>query len=158
MATDFAPYANLRILWTAPGTITTLRNGVPAGGTATVIEAFVKGTAASPQELASIHPQARVLEGYITAYATVPGQGSWLAAGSAFSWDTSGLAPSGLRPGAIGRALLGTLEALPTVAAGSLQGKATILGLQEPFGVGGIGAELRTALGDKIRVSLEVPA
>jgi hypothetical protein len=156
MATNFAPYANLRFLWIAPGTITNFRAGVPAAGPSVVVEAFVKGTAASPQELASIKPQSRLLEGYITRFATVPAQGNWLAAASAFSWTSTGLAPTGLLPGVEGRALLGTLESLPTIAAGGLQGKATIVGLMEPFGPGGIGAELRSALGDKIRLSLEV--
>ena len=157
MATDFAPYANVRILWTPPGTITNFRTGVPAAGAAIVIEAFVKGETGTAIDLPSIGAAPRVLSGYITAFATVPAQTDWLAAQSAFSWDSTGLAPAGLLPGTKARGFLGYLEALPATTAGQ-RGEATVISVAGVFGVGGIGAELRAALGDAISISLEVPA
>jgi hypothetical protein len=157
MPTDFAPYANVRILWTPPGTITNFRSGTPAAGTPIVIEAFLKGQTGPAQDLPSIGAAPRTLQGYITAYATLPAQTSWLAAGSAFSWNTTGLAPDGLLPGITGRGFLGDLTALPSITGGQ-QGKATVISIAGSFGIGGIGAELRAALGDAITISLEVPA
>lgn len=157
MATDFAPYANVRILWIPPGTITDFRSGVPAGGDPIVIEAFVKGETGTATGLPSVKDAPRVLSGYITAFATVPAQTDWLAAQSAFSWDATGLAPAGLLPGIKGRGFLGYLEGLPATAGGQ-QGEVTVISVAGVFGVGGIGAELRAALGDAISISLEVPA
>ncbi len=157
MPTDFAPYANFRFLWTPPGTITSFRSGVPAAGTPVVIEAFLKGETGTPVDMPSIKAAPRVLNGYITAYATLPAQGNWLAAGSAFSWTDTGLAPDGLLPGIEGRGFLGSLEALPTTTGGQ-QGEATVISVAGVFGVGGIGAELRSVLGDALSVSFEVPA
>ncbi len=157
MATDFAPYANVRILWTPPGTVTDFRSGTPAAGTPIVIEAFLKGETGTPLELPSIGAAPRVLSGYITAYATLPEDSDWLAAGSAFTWTDTGLAPAGLLPGITGRGFLGDLTALPATTGGQ-QGKATVISVAGAYGVGGIGAELRTALGDALTISLEVPA
>jgi hypothetical protein len=157
MPTDFAPYANVRILWTPPGQITDFRSGIPTAGDPIVIEAFLKGQTGTPQDLPSIKAAPRILAGYITAWATVPTGADWLAAGSAFSWDTTGLAPAGLLPGVRGRGFLGNLEALPATTGGQV-GEATVISIAGMFGVGGIGAELRTALGDAISISLEVPA
>lgn len=157
MATDFAPYANVRILWIPPGTITDFRSGVPTAGDPIVIEAFVKGETSPAQDLPSIKAAPRTLSGYITSWATVPTGTDWLAATTAFSWDTTGLAPAGLLPGVKGRAFLGSLEALPATTGGQ-QGEATIVSVAGMFGVGGIGAELRAALGDGITIALEVPA
>jgi hypothetical protein len=157
MPTDFAPYANFRFLWTPPGTITNFRNGTPSAGTPIVIEAFLKGQTGTAQELPSIGAAPRTLSGYITAYATVPGQASWLAARSAFTWTTTGLAPAGLLPGISGRGFLGSLSALPTITGGQ-QGEATVISVAGAYGVGGIGAELRAVLGDALTISLEVPA
>lgn len=150
MATDFAEYANLRFRWTRTNAPVNLRNGVPTAGTTYVLQAFVKASAPSPDVLPQLTAGQTVLSGYLTGYATLPNGTSWLAATSAFSWTETGLAPDGLLAGAEGRALLGRLESLPTVAPGGVEGKATIRALQQPFGIGGIGAELRTALGDKV--------
>ena len=157
MATDFAPYANVRILWTPPGTVSNFRSGTPAAGTPIVIEAFLKGETGTPVELPSIGAAPRTLSGYITAYATLPAGGSWLAAGSAFTWTDSGLAPEGLLPGVTGRGFLGSLPDLPATTGGQI-GKATVISVAGVFGVGGIGAQLRAALGDALSISLEVPA
>jgi hypothetical protein len=155
MPTDFAPYANLRLLIPQPAAApANFRSGVPAAAGSWILHVFAKGQTAAAADLPSVSPLTRTLEGYITAWATLPANTSWLAASSAFTWDTTGLAPQGLLTGMGGRGFLGILESLPAIAASAQQGEATITGLAEPFGPGGIGAELRQQLGDRIRVDL----
>ena len=157
MATDFYPYANLRLLIPQPVQApANFRTGVPLNATSWVIEAFVKGENSPTTELPSIDPMRRTLAGYITAWAVLPANTSWLAASSAFTWTTTGLAPAGLLAGAGGRGFLGVLPSLPTITAGGQQGEARILALMDPYGPGGIGSELRSVLGDRIRIELQV--
>lgn len=154
MPTDFAPYANLRLLIPQPAVVEDFRSGVPASTASWVLHIFAKGPTTVAPGTPSIDPRSRTLEGYITAFATLPANTSWLAASSAFTWDTTGLAPAGLLVGAGGPGLLGVLEALPTIT--GQQGEATITSLGGAFGPGGIGAELRSQLGDAITVELQV--
>ena len=158
MATPLAPYANLRMLIPQPVAPADFRSGVPAADGSWVIEAFAKAVSPNAQagSLPSVDPMRLLLEGYITAWAVLPEDTIWLAAGSAFTWDTTGLAPAGLLPGAGGRGILTRLSALPTLTQPAQQGEVTITGLAEPFGVGGIGDLVRSELGDKIRVELQV--
>ncbi|NBT76298.1 MAG: hypothetical protein EBT15_10095 [Betaproteobacteria bacterium] len=153
MATDFAPYANLRMLWQPPGTITNFRAGVPAAGPAVVIEAFAKAKGRSEQDLPGVKAGDLILEGYLTRWALL-GNASWLVAGASLSWNDTGYRPAGMLPGATGQAVLTNLTMLPTLADGAEQGKLRMLELSQPFGVGGIGIELREALGDKFRAAL----
>jgi hypothetical protein len=153
MATDFAEYANLRMLWAPPGVITTLRDGVPAAGPAVVVEAFAKSQGRSEQDLPGVMAGSLILEGYLTRWALL-GSASWLVAGSSLSWNETGYRPAGMLPGADGKAVLTNLSALPTLADGTEQGQLRMLELGQPFGVGGIGAELREALGDKFKAAL----
>lgn len=162
MATDFAPYANLRLLIPQPAaTPESLRDGLPASTGSWVIECFAKapnGSGADGPAPPSVDPSVRSLAGYITAWAMLPAQTDWLAARSAFSWDESGLAPAGLMVGMGGRGLLGVLPDLPTLSGNPQQGEATIQGLSGNYGSGGIGAELRTQTGDAITIELQVVA
>ncbi len=162
MATDFAPYANLRLLISKPAEAPEiLRDGLPAGSDSWVIEAFVKAEQAAGRDAAatpSVDPSKRVLSGYITAWAVLPANTSWLAARSAFSWDDSGLAPPELAAGMGGRAFLGVLPDLPALTGNPQQGEGTIIGLSGIYGPGGIGAELRPELGDAITVELHLVA
>jgi hypothetical protein len=153
MATDFAEYANLRMLWTPPGVITNFRAGVPAAGPAVVVEAFAKSQGRSEQDLPGVMAGSLIVEGYLTRWALL-GNASWLAAGSSLSWDETGYRPAGMLPGAEGKAVLTNLSALPTLVDGTEQGQLRMLELSQPFGVGGIGIELREALGDKFRAAL----
>jgi hypothetical protein len=93
------------------------------------------------------------LEGYLTRWALL-GSASWLAAGSSLSWNETGYRPDGMLPGAEGKAVLTNLSALPTLVDGTEQGQLRMLEMSQPFGVGGIGIELREALGDKFRAAL----
>ena len=151
MATDFAEYANLRMLWTPPGTITNFRAGVPAAGPAVVVEAFAKPQGRSEQDLPGVKAGSLMLEGFITRWALL-GSANWLAAGSSLTWDETGYRPAGMLPGATGQAVITDLTVLPTLADGAEQGQLRIL--EFPFGIGGIGSELREALGDKFMAAL----
>lgn len=151
MATDFAEYANLRMLWAPPGVITTLRDGVPAAGPAVVVEAFVKAQGRSEQDLPGAKAGSLMLDGFITRWALL-GNASWLVAGASLSWNETGYRPAGMLPGATGQAVLTDLTVLPTLADGAEQGQLRIL--EFPYGVGGIGAELREALGDQFKAAL----
>jgi len=153
MATDFAPYANLRMLWRPPGTITNFRAGVPAAGPAVVVEAFAKSQGRSERDLPGVNAGSLILEGYLTRWALL-GNASWLVAGASLAWNDTGYRPAGMLPGATGQAVLTDLTALPTLADGSEVGQLQILELSQPFGVGGIGIELREALGDKFKGAL----
>lgn len=148
MATNFAEYANLRMLWQPPGTITTFRAGVPAAGTAVVVEMFAKPLGRSEQDLPGVKAGSLMLEGFVTRWALL-GNASWLAAGASLSWTETGYRPSGMLPGAIGKAVWTDLTALPTLADGAEQGQLHLL--EFPYGVGGIGAQLRVVLGDKFK-------
>jgi hypothetical protein len=151
MATDFAEYANLRMLWAPPGTITNFRAGVPAAGPAVVVEAFAKPQGRSEQDLPGVKAGSLMLEGFVTRWALL-GSSNWLAAGTSLTWDETGYRPAGMLPGATGQAVLTDLTVLPTLANGAEQGQLRIL--EFPFGVGGIGSELREALGDKFKAAL----
>ena len=157
MPSPFQDYANLRLLVRQPPTSLNFRSGVTANTAAWVIEAYTKGETVAAADLPSVSPRSRILEGYLTRWAVLPQNGNWLAAASAFTWTDTGLAPAGLLPGITGRGFLGSLPDLPTTTGGQ-QGKATVISVAGAYGVGGIGAELRTALGDALTISLEVPA
>jgi hypothetical protein len=158
MATDLAPYANLRLLLPQPAAVpANFRSGVPAATASWVVECFAKreGNDAVAGELPSVDPRRSTLSGYITAWAVLPANTSWLAVRSAFSWNETGLAPAGLLPGMSGRGILTLLEMLPTITQPTVQGEATVISLADPFGPGGIGAEVRSVLGDRIRIDLQ---
>ena len=158
MATDLAPYANLRLLLPQPAAAPqNFRSGVPAATASWVVECFAKRENTDlAGQLPSIDPRRSVLSGYITSWAVLPANTSWLAVRSAFTWNETGLTPAGLLPGAMGRGILTLLEALPTITQPTVQGEITVLAVADPFGPGGIGAELRQQLGDRIRVELQV--
>lgn len=157
MPTDFAPYANLRLLIPQPAAApVSFRDGPPASPGSWIIHCFAKGETVPAADLPSISPASKALAGYITAWATLPAETDWLAASSAFTWNDTGLAPPGLLTGASGRGFLGALEGLPVVS--GQQGEATILELGGAFGPGGIGAEIRGQIGDQIRVQLQFAA
>jgi hypothetical protein len=159
MATDLLLYSNLRMLWTPPGAISNFRSGVPAAGVPIVIEAYIKGQGRAEQDLPGVTAGAVLMEGYITRWATVPTAGTpplrinWLSAASAFTWTDTGLRPAGLLPGAQGPAVLTKLASLPTLPTGAERGEIRLVEIGQPFGIGGIGDELRAELGDKIRAA-----
>jgi hypothetical protein len=116
-----------------------------------VVEAFAKPQGRSEQDLPGVKAGSLMLEGFITRWALL-GSASWLVAGASLTWDETGYRPAGMLPGATGQAVLSDLTVLPTLADGAEQGQLRIL--EFPFGVGGIGSELREALGDKFKAAL----
>ena len=159
MPTPLAPYANLRLLIPQPPAApANFRDGVPASTASWVLQAFVKGETGTGEDLPSTDPKSWILSGYVTAWAVLPANTSWLAAASAFSWTDTGLSPAGLVAGLSGRGYLGDLSALPTTATPGQQGHASIQSLAAPYGPGGIGGIVRQKIGDRIRVELQVPA
>lgn len=151
MPTPFAAYANLRIVWTPPGTITSLREGVVAAGTPILIEAFAKSTGRTEELTGGIQAGALVLEGFITRYATMGSGQTITTVASAFTWTDSGLRPPGLLPGADGTAFFGYVQNLPVITAGAERGRMRFTQIGQDFGVGGIGALVRAETGDKFK-------
>jgi hypothetical protein len=154
MATPFAAFPNLRIVWTPLGAITDLREGVQEAGTPILIEAFAKGVGRTEELTGGIRAGALVLDGYVTRYATMGAGQSITTAASAFSWTGTGLRPPGLLPGAIGEAFFGNVQGLPTVTPGAERGKVRFTVFSADFGVGGIGALVRPLTGDKFKALL----
>jgi hypothetical protein len=115
-----------------------------------VVEAFAKSQGRSEQDLPGVMAGSLILEGYLTRWALL-GNANWLVASASLNWNETGYRPAGMLPGATGQAVLTDLTVLPTVADGAEQGQLRIL--EFPYGVGGIGAELREALGDKFKAA-----
>lgn len=159
MTTPLAAYANLRLLIPQPVVPANFRSGMPAAASSWVVQCFAKSPVSQPgQPLPSIDPSRRTLEGYITGWAVLPANTSWLAAASAFTWTSTGLAPAGLAVGAEGTGILAALSSLPTITGPAQQGRVTITALGGAFGPGGIGGLVRRELGDAITVELQVTA
>jgi len=151
MATDLAPYANLRLLMKQPVVPVSLRNGPSSTASSWIIDCYAKGEMFDTADLPSVNPRGQVLKGYVTQWAVLPSGGNWLVPSSQLQWNTTGLVPSGLRPGAIGDGFLGVLNSTD-----GRKGLATILAISDPYGIGGVGAELRQEIGDSISIQLQV--
>lgn len=147
MATPFAPFANLRMLWRRPtAALTSLRDGMRPTTDLVVIEAFAEVSGpGGEQESGGRSIGAGSIEGNITRWAVVPGGGGWLDAGTAWSWTDSGLRPAGLPRGEKLEAFMGAIGNLPATTEGE-RGWLTIATLS---GVGGIDAVIRAAAGDE---------
>lgn len=158
MPSPFSPYANLRILIPRPAASLTFRGGSPPPNGHWLIHCYAPGPTTGATDLPTVSPRVRSLAGYITAWALLPTGGNWLAATTGFTWETTGLAPSGLRIGMGGRGFLGALPDLPTKTGTWQEGEATITSLSGQFGPGGIGAQIRARAGDAITIELQVTA
>jgi hypothetical protein len=147
MATPFADFASLRMLWHRPtAAITSLREGIRPNSEAVVIEAFAELSGPSGEQSSGGRDiGAASIEGNITRWAVVPAGGNWLDAGAAWAWNDTGLKPTGLPRGQKLEAFLGDLSALPTVTDGE-RGHVTIATLSS---VGGIDALVRVEAGDE---------
>lgn len=151
MATDLADYSNLRLLIKQTSVPTSLRNGVMTAGNSWIIDCYAKGEMLDAADLYSVSPRSQILKGYITRWVQLPSGVNWILGGSGLQWNTTGLAPSGLMPGATGEGFLGQLDTTL-----GIKGTSTILSLADPYGFGGIGAELREEIGDSIRIQLQI--
>lgn len=149
MATPFAPYANLRILWRRPtAVVTSLREGMRPATDQVVIEAYAKlqGPGGEQSGGGGRNIGAASLTAYVTRWAVIPSAGAWLDAGTGWAWDDSGLRPVGLPRGEKLEAWMGNI---PLLAADTKaeRGWVTIATLS---GSGGIDAIVAAEAGDKL--------
>ncbi|MEY3462755.1 MAG: hypothetical protein RLZZ468_533 [Cyanobacteriota bacterium] len=147
MATPFAEFANLRMLWQQPiEAPASLREGLRAPVSLVVIEAYAElspggdGVDAGGTEIGS-----QSVTGNLTRWATVPEGADWLDAGSSWAWTDTGLRPPGLRAGEKLEAWEGPLASLPTASTGT-RGWLTLTFLSPQ---GGIDALVAAEAGDE---------
>lgn len=149
MASPFARYANLRMVWHRPGAPQlSLREGIRPAVDQVVLEAFVKLQGPSGEQAGgggrNIGSASATL--YLTRWAPRPTGADWLDAGEGWEWVSTGLRPSGLPRGEKLEAYIGDLSALPALGDGE-RGWLTIATMS---GEGGIDALVRAAAGDKL--------
>lgn len=147
MATPFADFTNLRMLWRRPtAALTSLRDGMRPAVDLVVIEAFAELQGpGGEQDSGGRAIGAASIEGNLTRWAVVPSGAGWLDAGSAWSWTDTGLRPTGLPRGEKLEAFMGAITSLPALTEGE-RGWVTIATLS---GVGGIDALIRVEAGDE---------
>jgi hypothetical protein len=139
---------NLRILWTPTGEVSDLRGGVPRAGAPIIIDAYAESKGRQEVDMPGIRAGTLRLSGFLCRWVALPEGAGWLDAGTAWSWDTTGLRPPGLLPGAEGRGFWGAISSLPSTAAAE-QGQVRILEIGGAHGAGGIGARVRLRAGDE---------
>ena len=149
MPSPLAPFANARILWTAPGVRSSGREGYKLlPGQAYLIEAFLKRWNTNAKvlerfELPAIQSLEAYFGGYVVRYAELtPEQAESFSSvdASSLTWDDSMLLPSGVKRDAKGQLFIRGMDTL-TVRFADTAGK---------FGHDGIGSILRGVLGDTI--------
>ena len=143
MATPFAQFPGMRMLWRRPtAALTNLREGIRPSFDSVVIEAYVETT--GPNNEQSTGGQdfgAANVEGNITRWAVLPAGSNWLDNGSSWAWDDSGLKPQGLPRGEKMTAFLGATTNLPSRGDGEV-GWLTITTLSSEGGIDGIVRQL----------------
>jgi hypothetical protein len=147
MATPFAEFASIRMVWDRPtAALTSLRDGTRTTADQVVIEAFQDELGGGGEQ--SIGAQSIAgspISGNITRWAVVPSGASWLDSGASWTWDETGLRPDGLPRGERLEAFIGDLSALPATGQAEL-GYITIATLSSE---GGIDALVRQEAGDE---------
>lgn len=153
MPTPFLEFANCRMHFSRrTSRIPNFREGGRVPEETVVIEAFaslVFSAAQGTQQAGSLELKQQFLKGYICRYAVIPAGTNWLADGTNWSWDESGLKPDGLQSGTKCRTWFGALEDLPSTAHGE-QGITDMRSVILAHGVGGIGKIIRSVAGDRI--------
>jgi hypothetical protein len=148
MATPFARFASLRMLWQRPtADVTSLREGIRPNTEMIAIEAYVDDMLGSSGEQSSggRNIASTKITGFITRWAIVPSGDNWLGGGVGWQWNNSGLRPSNLPRGEKLEAFIGNLSILPDLSNGE-RGWLTIDSLSS---VGGIDALVRVKAGDE---------
>lgn len=151
MASPFSGFQNLRVVISQRRLAPSLRDGVTQQGPPeqVVVELFAKVQGSgSGGNLPSIEVGAGSCSGFIVRWAPLQQGQDWLTSGDYLRWTDDGLRPDLLTPGMTCRGFLGDLTLLPEQGGGQL-GELEITELGQPFGVGGIGALIRAAAGDK---------
>jgi hypothetical protein len=129
----------MRMAWRRPTAVPTdLREGIRPTFDSVVIEAYVDTTGPNgEQSLGGQHFGAANVEGSITRWAVLPLGGDWLDSGASWSWDDTGLKPTGLPRGEKLEAFLGDVISLPNLKDGE-KGWLTIATLSSEGGIDGI--------------------
>jgi hypothetical protein len=147
MATAFAQFPGMRMMWRRPISVpTNLREGIAATTDSVVIEAYVVTN--GPNDEQSLGGQsfgAANIRGNVTRWAVLPSGANWLDIGSSWSWNDSGLKPTGLPRGEKMKAFLGATTNLPSLGDGEV-GWLTIATMSSEGGIDGI---VRQFAGDK---------
>lgn len=147
MATPFAQFASIRLLWERPtAALTSLRDGTRTTVDQVVIEAFLDELGGSGEQ--AIGAQAvsgSSISGNLTRWAVLPSGASWLDSGASWTWDETGLRPDGLPRGEKLQAFIGNLSVLPDVGQAEI-GHITIATLSAEGGIDGL---VRTLAGDE---------
>lgn len=147
MATPFAPFASIRMVWERPtAAVTSLRDGTRATVDQVVIEAYLDDLGGSGEQ--AIGAQAvsgSSISGNLTRWAVLPSGASWLDSGASWTWDETGLRPDGLPRGEKLQTFIGNLSALPAVGQAEI-GHITIATLSTEGGIDGL---VRALAGDE---------
>ena len=147
MATPFAPFASIRMVWERPtAALTSLRDGARATVDQVVIEAYLDELGGSGEQ--AIGAQAvsgSSISGNLTRWAVLPSGASWLDSGASWTWDETGLRPDGLPRGEQLQAFIGNLSALPALGQAEI-GHITIATLSTEGGIDGL---VRVLAGDE---------
>lgn len=158
MPSPFAEFpASARMEWRRPAANpTTLRDGTRTPTVAVVIELFAKAKrsssrdASAEENLSLVAAGSAAFSSYVIRWAVVPAGDTWLGAGTAWTWDTSGLAPAGLVAGEQPHKLyMGSPDDLAAPKAGTIR-ELVISQVGPDQGTGGVGAIIRESAGDKI--------
>jgi hypothetical protein len=143
MATPFAQFASIRMLWERPtAALTTLRDGTRTTVDQVVLEAFMDELGGGGEQAIGAQSIAgSSISGNLTRWAVLPSGASWLDAGTSWAWDETGLRPDGLPRGVKLKAFIGNLSALPALGQGEM-GHITITTLSAEGGIDGVVREL----------------
>jgi hypothetical protein len=172
MASPFADFPNIRLGWRRPAAApTNLRDGLTTTFQLIAIDGYLSGQAVTKAQLpladprgdraaglpTVITPGERSAKVFVIRWALVPLGESCFAAGTSWTWDTTGLRPDGLTASEQELQLyLGPLDVLPTPGPGTV-GTAVIDQVNGPSGDGGVGALLREEVGDQLFITLRLP-
>jgi hypothetical protein len=139
MATPFAQFPGMRMVWKRPTTLpSSLREGVRSSFDYVAIEAYVDTSGPNnEQSLGGQHFGAANVEGNITRWAVIPSGDDWLDSGTAWAWNDDGLKPTGFPRGEKVEAFLGDVTSLPDLKDGE-KGWLTIATISSEGGIDGI--------------------
>ena len=161
MASPFADLANGRLAWQRPtDTLINLRDGFRHTATETVVIDFFfepgVGEGSVPPRARSDDwnattvqaSKSRTISGYITRWAVLPDAAGWLDPGTGWTWNDTGLRPTGLTAGDVEfKAALVNILMLPAIDRAEV-GTMTLDQLGSSYGPGGVGALINEAAGE----------
>jgi hypothetical protein len=173
MASPFADFPNIRLGWRRPASApTNLRDGLAGTSQLIAIDGYLSGNqitkaqatadGASSSDRAAglptvITPGERQAKVFVIRWALVPTGQSCFAAGVSWTWNDTGLRPTGMTAGEQElQVYFGDLAAMVTPAAGTI-GTAVIDQVGGLSGDGGVGALLREEAGDQLFITLRFP-